>query len=149
PPPPTAVGLDASRGMRVLARSRLQDAGCTSCTIRAGDMHELPFGDVSFDLVVLDEVLSLSERPLAALAEALRVLRPAGRLLILDRVLPAALRLPSGGGPRALYENQLGVMLRGAGFRCGRPARFPGRTPEYALISAFPAAGRARTGTDD
>ena len=65
------------------------------CTIRAGDMHALPFPDLSFDVVVLDEVLALTDKPQAALAEAARVLRPAGRLLILDRILPAALRLPS------------------------------------------------------
>lgn len=145
----SAVGLDRSRGMRVLARSRLQEAGCARCTIRAGDMHELPFADVSFDLVVLDEVLSLSQRPQLALSEALRVLRPGGRLLVLDRVLPAALRLPSRGTQRALFENQLKAMLGGLGLRSGRPAWFPGRTPEYALISAFPAAGRVRTGTDE
>ncbi len=65
--------------------------------------------------MVLDEVLSLAQDPQAALDEALRVLRPAGQLLILDRILPAALRLPSRAAQRVLYENQLTVMLREAG----------------------------------
>jgi ArsR family transcriptional regulator len=144
-----AVGLDCSRGMRVLARSRLQQAGLAQCTIRAGDMHALPFADLSFDVVLLDEVLSLSVQPQQVVAEALRVLRPAGRLLILDRIRPAALRLPSQSGRRALFANQLTVMLRGLGLKAGRPAWFPGRAPEYALVAASAAAVTARTGTDE
>ncbi len=145
----SAVGLDISRGMRVLARSRLQQAGLARCTIRAGDMHALPFPDHAFDLVVLDEVLSLSTEPRQALAEAARVLRPAGRLLVLDHVLPAALRLSGTGADRGLFENQLAAMLRGAGLRPGNPAWFPARSPGYALLIATMAAGQQRTGTDD
>jgi ArsR family transcriptional regulator len=143
----SAVGLDIARGMRVLARSRLQAAGLAACTIRAGDMHALPFPDRAFDVVVLDEVLSLSEEPQRVIIEAARVLRPAGRLLILDRILPAALRLPSQVGRRALYENQLTAMLRGLGLKAASPAWFPGRAPELALMTATVAATRMRTGT--
>jgi len=144
----TAVGLDTARSMRVLARSRLQQAGLAHCTIRAGDMHALPFPDLSFDVVVLDEVLSLAEDPQAALSEAVRVLRPAGRLLVLDRILPAALHLAARPAGRGLFENQLAVMLRQAGLRPGLPAWFPGRALGYALLSATTAAPRRRTGTD-
>jgi SAM-dependent methyltransferase len=145
----SAVGLDLSKGMRVLARSRLQGTGAGRWTIRAGDMHAIPFPDHSFDVVVLDEVLSLTAEPQAALAEAARVLRPAGRLLVLDRILPAALRLSSDGPRHRLFENQLGAMIRGTGLRAGLPVWFPGRTPDYALISAAAAASRRRTGTDE
>lgn len=145
----SAVGLDAARGMRVLARSRLQEAGLAHCTIRAGDMRALPFAEMSFDVVVLDEVLSLGEDPQSALDEAVRVLRPAGRLLVLDRVLPAALRLPAHAAGRALYENQLTVMLREAGLKSTSTVWFPGRSLEYALIAAALAPPRTRTGTHD
>lgn len=143
----SAVGLDTSRPMRLLARSRLQQAGLGRCTIRAGDMHALPFADLAFDLVLLDEVLTLTAHPQRALAEALRVLRPSGRLLILDRVLPAALRLSEGGPRGALFENQLEVLLRGLGARSQRPAWFPGRGPGYALVSVTATPARRRTGT--
>ncbi|GMW07846.1 MAG: metalloregulator ArsR/SmtB family transcription factor [Gammaproteobacteria bacterium] len=145
----SAVGLDHSKAMRVLARSRLQEAGCGQCTIRSGDMHELPFADLAFDVVVLDQVLSRSDRPLVALREALRVLRPAGQLLILDRVLPPALRLSRRSPQRALFENQLQAMLRGLGLRCGRTVWLPGRAPEHALIVATLSVPSLRTGTDD
>jgi ArsR family transcriptional regulator len=138
----SAVGVDVARGMRVLARTRLQQAGLGHCaTVRAGDLHALPFADLSFDLVVLDEVLALSPRPQTALAEALRVLRPLGRLLIFDRILPAARRLPGERVRDGLYENQLLVMLRAQGLHCTRPVWFPGRSPDHAvLVAGLPAA---------
>jgi DNA-binding transcriptional ArsR family regulator len=145
----SAVGLDISRGMRVLARSRLQEAGVGRWTIRAGDMHALPFADLSFDVVVLDEVLALTDRRPAALAEAVRVLRPAGRLLILDRIRPAALRLPSQEAPRVLFENELTVILGGLGLKSGATVWLPGRTPEIALICATAMGSRLRTGTSE
>lgn len=133
----SAVGLDISRGMRVLARSRLQQAGLAHCTIRAGDMHQLDYPDMSFDLVVLDEVLSLSDEPQQAVEEAARVLRPGGRLLVLDRIRPAALRLSAVGNTGSgLFENQLAVMLRMAGMKPGKPAWFPASSPEFALLTA-------------
>lgn len=145
----SAVGLDMSRGMRVLARLRLQEAGLGHCTVRAGDMHALPFPDLAFDLVVLDGVLSLSATPELALAEACRVLRPAGRLLIFDRIAPAVRRLPEQRHAAILYENQLAAMLRALGLHGGRPVWLPGRGPEHALITAHLAAGAARTGTHE
>jgi DNA-binding transcriptional ArsR family regulator/protein-L-isoaspartate O-methyltransferase len=144
----SAVGIDAARGMRVLARARVQQAGLAHCTIRAGDMHALAWPDHSFDVVVLDEVLGLSPRPADALREALRVLRPAGRLIVLDRVHPAARRLPAPRPAGGLFENQLVAALGGLGLRLTHRAWFPGRTLEHALFAATPAPGIARTGSD-
>src|SRR3546814_7525392 len=45
-------------------------------------MHALPFPEPRFDLVVLMHALTYAERPAAAVAEAARVLRPGGRLLV-------------------------------------------------------------------
>lgn len=144
-----AVGLDTSRGMRLLARTRLQEAGLAGCTIRAGDMHQLPFADHSFDVVVLDEVLALTDRPLRVLEEAVRVLRPSGRLMLLDRILPAVTRLPAQRTQRALFENQVNAMLRGVGLRLTQRTWLPGRTLEHALFVAEAAGRQQRTGTDD
>jgi SAM-dependent methyltransferase len=144
-----AVGLDVSRAMRVLARSRLQGAGLGQATVRAGDMHALPFPDLSYDVVVLDEVLSLSPEPQQALAEAARVLRPAGRLLVLDRIQPAALRLPQAATSRVVIENQLGAMLRAVGLKGGAPNWFPARHPGLAWLTATLAPVAVRSGTDD
>lgn len=75
-------GLDASPGMLARARQRLG----SRAELRPGSADELPFEDARFDLVSFTMVLH--ELPLsvrtAAVREALRVLRPGGRLLVLD-----------------------------------------------------------------
>jgi len=79
-----AVGLDQSRDMLAVARVNLERAQLRNCTVRHGDMYALPFASPSFDLVLLHQVLHFAERPAEAVGEAARVLRPGGKLLIVD-----------------------------------------------------------------
>jgi ArsR family transcriptional regulator len=79
-----AVGLDLSRDMLAVARVNLERAQLRNCTVRHGDMYALPFALPSFDLVILHQVLHFAERPAEVVAEAARVLRPGGRLVIVD-----------------------------------------------------------------
>jgi ArsR family transcriptional regulator len=79
-----AVGIDASRAMLALARSRLARADLGHCTVRLADMYRLPMADATFDVVTAQMVLHHAEDPAGALAEAARVLRPGGRLVIVD-----------------------------------------------------------------
>jgi ArsR family transcriptional regulator len=78
------LGVDASKTMLALARARLARAGLTHCAVRLADMYRLPLADASFDLAVLQMVLHYAEDPAGVLAEAARVLRPAGRLIVID-----------------------------------------------------------------
>jgi ArsR family transcriptional regulator len=80
----SAVGIDASREMVALARTRLSRAGLANCAVRLADMYRLPVADASVDFAVLQMVLHYAEDPAAVLAEAARVLRPGGRLLVVD-----------------------------------------------------------------
>ena len=144
-----AVGVDISRRMRLLARSRLHQAGLANCTVRNGDLMKLPFADDSFDLVILDEVLGLFDDILTGLNEARRVLRPAGQLLIADFVRPVARQLPEQRGSTRLIENQLTAMLSELGYRIAHRIWFPGRVMEYALFAAVPDNLQQRTGTYD
>ena len=141
------VGIDISRRMRLLARSRLHQAGLANCTVRAGDMTKLPFADGEFDLVILDEVLSGGPDALAGLREAARVLARSGQLLILDRIQPVARRLPQHEDNSPLIENQLKAMLAELGLRLEHRHWFPGKSMEYAVLAAVPEQ-QQRTGTD-
>jgi len=78
------LGIDASRAMLALARARLAGPGLTHCAVRLADMYRLPLPDGGFDAVVMQMVLHYAEDAAAALAEAARVLRPGGRLVVVD-----------------------------------------------------------------
>jgi ArsR family transcriptional regulator len=73
-----AVGVDVDPDARRFARAQLLLAGLPNCTLRQGDMYRLPLGDNEFDTAIFE-----AERPTHAIAEAVRVLRPGGRLLLL------------------------------------------------------------------
>ncbi len=80
-----AFGVDASRDMLALARARFAEHGVADrCAVRQADMYRLPLPDGAFDVVALQMVLHYAEDPAAALAEAARVLRPDGLLVIVD-----------------------------------------------------------------
>jgi ubiquinone/menaquinone biosynthesis C-methylase UbiE len=78
------VGVDASKAMLALARSRLARAGVAHCSVRLADMYRLPLASSSFDLAVVQMVLHYAEDPPGVLAEAARVLRPGGSLIVID-----------------------------------------------------------------
>jgi ubiquinone/menaquinone biosynthesis C-methylase UbiE len=79
-----ALGVDASKSMLALARARLSGAEFAHCAVRLADMYRLPLAGGSFDTVVVQMVLHHAEDPAGVVAEAARVLRPGGRLLVID-----------------------------------------------------------------
>jgi len=79
-----ALGIDQSREMLALARVNLERAGLANARVRLGDMYQLPLPDGSFDAVVIHQVLHYADRPAAAIAEAARVLRTRGMLVLVD-----------------------------------------------------------------
>jgi len=79
-----AVGIDSARDMVALARANLARAGLANCTVRQADMFRLPWPAGSFDLALMHQVLHFAETPAAAIAQAARVLRPGGELVVVD-----------------------------------------------------------------
>jgi len=78
------LGLDLSLDMLLLARDRLERAGLKNCSVRQGDIYDLPLANDSFDVVILHQVLHFLDDGARAIHEAARVLRPGGRLLVID-----------------------------------------------------------------
>jgi ubiquinone/menaquinone biosynthesis C-methylase UbiE len=77
-------GLDLSLDMLALARTRLDRAGLKHCSVRQGDIYDLALPKDTFDVVVIHQVLHFLDDGARAIDQAVRVLRPAGRLLVVD-----------------------------------------------------------------
>jgi ubiquinone/menaquinone biosynthesis C-methylase UbiE len=78
------LGLDLSHDMLALARARLDRAGLRHCSVRQGDIYDLALPKDSFDVVIIHQVLHFLDDGARAIREAARVLRPSGRLLVID-----------------------------------------------------------------
>ena len=78
------LGLDLSLDMLALARARLDRAGLKHCSVRQGDIYDLALPRDSFDVVIIHQVLHFLDDSGRALREAARVLRPGGRLVVVD-----------------------------------------------------------------
>jgi len=68
-----------ARGRSLAARRKLRNI-----TWKRGDLERLPIRDASVDLALLSQALHHAEHPARALKEAWRILRPRGRVLVLD-----------------------------------------------------------------
>ena len=125
-----AVGVDIDADSRQLARAELLLAGVENCSLRHGDMYELPFADGEFDTVILDDVLNDAERPMVAIQEARRILKPGGRMLLLSK---------TGDRDIANFEQQIAVWCGAAGLRLASPRHVPVQEPRWILGVASPA----------
>lgn len=76
------VAVDESAEMLAAARERLR--GIQNVEIRRGTLEELPIGDSELDGAIVFLVLHYLPEPVLGLREAARVLRPGGRLLVVD-----------------------------------------------------------------
>jgi ubiquinone/menaquinone biosynthesis C-methylase UbiE/DNA-binding transcriptional ArsR family regulator len=79
-----AIGIDMNQAMLAYARAKLEAQGLRHCQVRQGDLYNLPLPDGQADIVVLHQVLHFLDDPARAVTEAARLLRPGGRLLIVD-----------------------------------------------------------------
>lgn len=128
-----AVGVDIDADARQIARAELLLAGVENCSLRNGDMYDLPFADGEFDTVILDDVLGDAKRPMTVILEARRLLKSGGRLFILGRV---------DGDATTKFGDQLTIWCRTANLRLAPPRRIPSKEPQWLLSVATPADGK-------
>jgi SAM-dependent methyltransferase len=122
------VGVDASKAMLALARSRLARAGIGHCSVRLADMYRLPLAAASFDVAVMQMVLHYADDPSGVLAEAARVVRPGGRLIVVDLASHDRDGLLTRLGHRwpGFSDDAMGTLLADAGMRRGDPVTIDG-----------------------
>ncbi|HEB86386.1 MAG TPA: class I SAM-dependent methyltransferase [Gammaproteobacteria bacterium] len=102
PQGPRYTGIDLTPAM--LARARKQTADRNDIELEVGDAMQLPFDNERFDAIIMHLILAVVPDSLRALQEAQRVLRPGGRILILDKFLRP--------GQWALSRRLLSIFLR-------------------------------------
>lgn len=86
----SVTGLDLSEQMLAIGRDKVAKAGLTSVRLATGDATAIPEPDSSFDSVTISfGIRNVTSVPVA-LAEMFRVLKPGGRVLILEGTVPTS-----------------------------------------------------------
>jgi SAM-dependent methyltransferase len=124
-PTGTVVGVDFLTDMVERASRAAAEMGLTNVRFVDAEIEALPLADASVDVVLSNGVPNLSPRKVRVLTEAFRVLRPGGRVAIVDLILehdlPAEIQTHpvawAGCLSGALSEIALYKGLRRAGFR--------------------------------
>jgi ubiquinone/menaquinone biosynthesis C-methylase UbiE len=129
-PDATLVGVDLASSMVERARAKL--GGQPGVRFEQADVHALPFEDDAFDVAVCANTFHYFTHPEEVLAEARRVLRPGGRLVVLDwcrdfwtcRVMDAVLPLIDPAYQHCYTLDEMQALLDAAGFSTQRPFRY-------------------------
>jgi phosphatidylethanolamine/phosphatidyl-N-methylethanolamine N-methyltransferase len=130
------VGIDISEPMLKVARRRVvADQLRHVERLEVMDAEDLEFADASFDVVVAQYVVNTVPHPEVALDEFLRVLRPGGELVIVNRVGATA-------GSRRAFEHAFQPIAQRLGWRSKFPwerfERWAARSPSAYLIERRP-----------
>ena len=138
------LGVDLSRDMLAVARANLDRASLRNCQVRQGDMYHLPLPDGSFDAATLHQVLHFADDPFAALAEAARVLRPGGRLVVVDLAPHRLEWLREQHAHRRLgfTDDEMRDWFTAAGLMFEPPVRLAGRAAHRGDLAGAPASAR-------
>lgn len=112
------IAIDHSPKMVEFGTKLAKDHALPNLEYRLGDIEEIPIEDAAVDLAIFSQALHHAERPPRALAEARRIVKPGGTLVILD------LLQHSFDKARELYadtwlgfpEAELAEMIEAAGF---------------------------------
>lgn len=112
------TAVDRSTGVLTRAKALAARKKCSNIAWKKGELEKLPIETQSIDVALLSQALHHAANPAQALAEAARILKPGGRLLILD-LRPhdeTWVREKLGDQWFGFRDDQLAGLLTGAGF---------------------------------
>ena len=138
------IGVDASEEMLGAARTRL--TGVANVELRRGSLESLPIDAGSVDAATMMLVLHHLPSPGAAIAEAARILKPGGRLLIVDMAPHdhEEYRRQMGHVWLGFSEEQVKRLLMQSGLSAARVMTLPpdedAKGPELFAASAYKAS---------
>jgi ubiquinone/menaquinone biosynthesis C-methylase UbiE/DNA-binding transcriptional ArsR family regulator len=115
----TVVGIDRSQSVLERASELAQRRQVRNVQWKKGDLARLPLDAASVDVALLSQTLHHASDPQRAVAEAVRILRPGGRVLVLDlrEHEQAWVRTRLGDRHLGFSHAQIETMLRDAGLR--------------------------------
>jgi ubiquinone/menaquinone biosynthesis C-methylase UbiE len=129
------LGVDSSREMIAVARAKLIAAGITNAQVRLGDIGDLDPAIGSADLIIIHQVLHYFDDPGRMLAQARRLLKPEGEMLIID-FSPhdlEFLRAEHAHRRLGLSEQQMAGWARAAGLKVETIKQFPNDSDPQGL----------------
>jgi ArsR family transcriptional regulator len=133
------IAVDRSAGVLARAKALAARRKVTNIVWKKGELERLPVDDASVDVALLSQALHHASEPGAALDEASRILRPGGRLLILDLRQHDETWVREKLGDRwfGFNDDQLSGLLTRAGFIDVRVALGARRTNDpFAVLLA-------------
>ena len=114
----SVTAVDRSEAVLERARGLARRRRVSNVTWKKGDVSKLPIADASVDVALLSQALHHAADPARALAEAARIVRRGGRVLVLDLRAhdQAWVRDRLGDARLGFADRELEGLLRGAGF---------------------------------
>lgn len=113
----SVVAVDRSEAVLERARDLARRRRVNNITWKKGDLAKLPLKDATVDVTLFSQALHHAARPDRAMAEAVRILRPGGRVLVLDlrEHEEAWVRERLGDEHLGFTDEELGRLLEEAG----------------------------------
>jgi len=131
------TGIDFAPAMLAEARRKAAERG-VAVRLEQADAEQLPFPPASFDIAISRHLLWTLPHPEAAINEWIRVLRPGGRLVVVDGQFDPAALAPPPGSARASEEYAA----------VGNQLPFLGGRPREEIEALFAAHGLVNVGGD-